>query len=83
MSALADRGPAEQAGVRPGDIVVEVAGERVSDLAGVFRRVWRQGPPGTDIPLTLLRGGTRRAGRGARRQPRRFPPQAAAAMNRS
>ncbi len=59
VSALADRGPAEQAGVQPGDIVVEVAGERVTELAELFRRVWRQGPPGTDVPLTLLRGGAR------------------------
>ena len=59
VSALADRGPAEQAGVQPGDIVAEVAGERVSELAEFFRRVWRQGPPGTEVPLTLLRGGSR------------------------
>jgi len=59
VSALADRGPAEQAGVQPGDVVVEVAGERVADLAGFFRRVWRQGPPGTEVALTLLRRGSR------------------------
>ena len=59
VSALADGGPAEQAGVQPGDIVVEVAGERVGELAEFFRRVWRLGPPGTQVPLTLSRGGTR------------------------
>jgi S1-C subfamily serine protease len=59
VSALADGGPAEQAGVRPGDVVIEVAGERVTELAEFFRRVWRQGPPGTHVPLTLLRGGSR------------------------
>jgi len=57
VSALADSGPAEQAGVQPGDQVIDVAGEQVSDLAAMFRRVWSLGPPGTDVPMTLMRGG--------------------------
>jgi len=57
VSALADSGPAEQAGVQPGDHVIDVAGEQVSDLAAMFRRVWSLGPPGTDVPMTLMRGG--------------------------
>jgi S1-C subfamily serine protease len=56
VSALADGGPAEQAGVEAGDIVVEVAGDKVTDLAALFRRVWGLGPPGTDVALSLLRG---------------------------
>jgi S1-C subfamily serine protease len=58
VSALADRGPAEQAGVQAGDVVVEVSGEPVADLAAFYRSVWRQGPPGTDVVLTLARGGS-------------------------
>jgi S1-C subfamily serine protease len=57
VSALADGGPAEKAGVEAGDIVVEVAGDKVTDLAALFRRVWGLGPPGTDVALSLLRGG--------------------------
>ncbi len=56
VSGLADGGPADQAGVTLGDIVIEVAGERVSQLAELFRTVWRQGPAGTEVPLTLTRG---------------------------
>jgi S1-C subfamily serine protease len=57
VSALADGGPADTAGVRPGDAVVEVAGERVQDLATMFRKIWRAGPAGTEITLTLARDG--------------------------
>ena len=57
VGGLADGGPAERAGVRSGDLVLEVAGERASTLADLFRKVWRLGPAGTDIPLTLAREG--------------------------
>jgi S1-C subfamily serine protease len=57
VSALADSGPAEQAGVQPGDHGDRCRGEQVSDLAAMFRRVWSLGPPGTDVPMTLMRGG--------------------------
>ena len=54
---LTQQGPADLAGIRVGDIILEVAGEPVSDLAGLFRRVWSAGPAGTEIPLTLARDG--------------------------
>jgi S1-C subfamily serine protease len=57
--ALAAGGPAERAGIRSGDVVLEVAGQRVSELAPFFRAMWRLGPAGTEIPLTLLRDDTR------------------------
>jgi S1-C subfamily serine protease len=57
VTGLAAGGPAEQAGVQHGDTVVEVAGERVDGLADLYRRVWRQGPAGSVIALTLARGG--------------------------
>ncbi len=59
VSGLADGGPAEVAGVALGDIVVDVAGERVLKLADLFRTIWRQGPAGTEVPLTLARGKAR------------------------
>ena len=55
VSSLARGGPAERAGVKPGDIVVEVAGERVTGLADLFRRIWKLGPAGVEVPLTLAR----------------------------
>lgn len=57
VAGLADGGPADVAGVRQGDLVLEVAGERVTKLADLFRKVWHLGPAGTEIPLTLAREG--------------------------
>lgn len=50
-------GPAEAAGVTPGDIVVGVAGERVGDQAEFYRKVWKVGPAGSTIPLRVLKNG--------------------------
>jgi len=58
VSGLADGGPAERSGVQVGDIVIEVAGGRVGGLADLFRRIWRTGSSGVEVPLTLVREGT-------------------------
>jgi S1-C subfamily serine protease len=57
VAGLAKGAPAERAGVQPGDVVVEVAGERASGLADLFRKVWRLGSAGVEVPLTLARDG--------------------------
>jgi S1-C subfamily serine protease len=57
VGGLADGGPADRAGVRPGDLVLEVASERASTLADLFRKVWRLGAAGVEVPLTLGREG--------------------------
>ena len=57
VGGIATDGPADAAGVQPGDVVVEVAGTRVTGLAEFFRNVWRQGPAGSLIALGLLREG--------------------------
>jgi S1-C subfamily serine protease len=58
VGGLATNAPAQRAGVRQGDMVLEVAGRRVSSLADLFRRVWALGTPGTEVPLTLAREGS-------------------------
>jgi S1-C subfamily serine protease len=50
-------GPAQRAGVREGDMVVSVGAQRVTSLAEFLRAVWRLGPAGVDVPLTLARAG--------------------------
>ena len=57
VHGLARNAPADAAGVHLGDIVVDVAGERVTGLADFYRKIWRQGPPGTAVALTLARDG--------------------------
>jgi S1-C subfamily serine protease len=58
VSGLAGGGPAEHAGVQVGDIVIEVAGERVGGLADLFRKIWGTGAAGVEVPLTLVREGS-------------------------
>ena len=58
VGGLADGGPAHHAGIRQGDMVLEVAGRRVTSLADLFRGIWALGPAGTEIPLTLARQGS-------------------------
>jgi S1-C subfamily serine protease len=59
VAGLASGAPAERAGLKLGDIVVEVAGQRVGGLAELFRSVWRLGAAGCEVPLTLARAGAR------------------------
>ena len=58
IQGLAHQGPAERAGVHLGDIVRDVAGSPVSGLGDFYRSLWMQGPAGTEIPLTVARGGS-------------------------
>lgn len=57
VAGVADNGPADLAGVQSRDVVLEVEGERASSLADLFRRIWRLGPAGTEIVLTVSRNG--------------------------
>ncbi len=57
VGRLSPGGPAERAGVRVGDMVLDVDTQRVHGLAEFFRAVWRLGAAGVEVPLTLLRAG--------------------------
>jgi S1-C subfamily serine protease len=54
---LAERGPAQRAGLRTGDIVRSVGGKEVHSLAPMFRRVWAAGSAGVEIPIQVERDG--------------------------
>jgi S1-C subfamily serine protease len=56
VRGLVKGGPADEAGIRLGDVLVEVAGARIGTLSEFFRNVWARGPAGVDVPLTLARG---------------------------
>ncbi len=49
--------PADRAGLRPGDLIQSVAGEPVTGLAGLFRKVWSLGPAGVAVPIVVSRDG--------------------------
>jgi S1-C subfamily serine protease len=55
VAGLAPGAPAERAGIRVGDQIVDVAGEKPASLADLWRRIWALGPPGSEVPMKLLR----------------------------
>ena len=55
VGGVADGGPAEKAGLRAGDRVVAVDGDEVSDLGGLWRRVWSAGTAGARVRMTIGR----------------------------
>lgn len=57
VSRVSPEGPAERAGVRPGDIVIGVGAEKVATLAELYRKVWALGAAGVEVPLRVLQGG--------------------------
>jgi S1-C subfamily serine protease len=59
VGGLVTGGPADRAGVKLGDVVLAVGDQSVAGLADLFRKVWRLGPAGTEVPLTLARKGAR------------------------
>jgi S1-C subfamily serine protease len=54
---LARGGPAQKAGLKTGDVVLSVGGAEVSDLAGLYRRIWSRGAAGVEVPLMIYRDG--------------------------
>jgi S1-C subfamily serine protease len=57
VAGLSEDGPAARADLQTGDIVLSVAGRKVSDLAGLFRGIWALGNAGVSVPLTVEREG--------------------------
>ncbi|MEE9257500.1 MAG: S1C family serine protease [bacterium] len=49
-------GPADRAGLKAGDIVLEVDKKPVTGLADFYRNVWAIGRAGVDVPLRILKG---------------------------
>ncbi len=56
ITKITSGGPADGAGLQPGDLILSVKGKTVNGLADFYRRIWEVGNAGVDVPLSLLRG---------------------------
>jgi serine protease Do len=59
ISSVVDEGPASQAGVREGDVIIGWNGQRVESAAQLQRFV-RETPAGREVALTVMRSGDER-----------------------
>nr|WP_275403472.1 S1C family serine protease [Ramlibacter algicola] len=48
--------PAEQVGMKAGDVVLAVEGQRVATLEEFYKTLWARGTPDADLTLTVLQG---------------------------
>jgi S1-C subfamily serine protease len=53
---VSSEGPAEQAGLQAGDIILKVEAREVTGLADFYRKVWALGAAGIDVSLSVLQG---------------------------
>ena len=59
--SLADEGPALQAGIEQGDVIVSAGDARVHGLADFYRKLWHGRGPGDLVTLTVERDGESRS----------------------
>ena len=55
VTNVAPDGPAERAGLQPGDVILAVGEDVVESMAGLFRSIWRTGEAGVLILLKIRR----------------------------
>jgi len=54
VTRVADGGPADKAGIKPGDVIMGVGGKWVRDMGDFLRKVWAKGHAGTEISVDIL-----------------------------
>ncbi len=60
VGRVAPGSPAEQAGLKRGDIIAGVNGEKTRTLSELYRKVWALGSAGVTVPLDVLSDSTPR-----------------------
>ncbi|MFQ5955106.1 MAG: S1C family serine protease [Kiloniellales bacterium] len=56
VTRVATGGPAAQAGIVAGDIILTVEDQPVEGMADFYRKLWARGPAGVEVRLTVLHG---------------------------
>ncbi|PAY10673.1 MULTISPECIES: S1C family serine protease [Bradyrhizobium] len=54
---VASKGPAARAELKTGDVILAVAGDKVTSQTGFYRKLWSLGTAGVDVPLTVYHEG--------------------------
>ena len=57
VMSVAEGSPAARAGLRRGDTISDVRDAGVDGLADFYRKLWRSGPAGTEVPMRIVRDG--------------------------
>ena len=57
VMSVADGGPAEQAGLKTGDVISELDGDEVTGLADFYRKLWNKAPAGAELAMRIVRSG--------------------------
>ncbi len=53
---VSPEGPADEAGLKAGDIIVGIAGDGIKGQADFYMRLWKTGNAGVEVVLDVLRG---------------------------
>ena len=57
ITRVSPEGPAEDADIRAGDVIVGVGGQPVKGQADFYNKLWGRGEAGVSVPLDVLRAG--------------------------
>jgi S1-C subfamily serine protease len=57
VTRVTAEGPAEDANVRAGDVIVGIGGQPVKGQADFYVKLWKSGDAGVDVALDVLRAG--------------------------
>jgi serine protease Do len=57
VTRVSSEGPAEDASIRSGDVIVGIGGQTIAGQADFYTKLWKTGEAGADIPLDVLRSG--------------------------
>ena len=56
VTRVSPEGPADDAAIRTGDVIVGLGGQPIKGQADFYGKLWGRGEAGVDIPLEVLRG---------------------------
>lgn len=56
VTRVSPEGPADDAGLKPGDIIVGIGGKQIKGQADFYQKIWGSGDAGVEIVVDVLKG---------------------------